>query len=299
MQNQDLIVVKQLPIIQEQLKTLSTEIDIKVTSAKYLSCTEENKQMVKKIRADFNKEFKELEARRKQVKEQVLAPYMQFEEIYKEYIADKYKEADKELGNKINVIEIEQKKTLEDEARRYFEEYKTSKNVDFIEFKRINLKIGVSDNPTKLKKQIAAFIDKIVDDLNLIDTQEHKEEILVEYKQNLNISNAITTVANRFKAIEEEKKKREEAEIKKRELKESLIQQMSDEADKSIGITQEDKKMVKEFIDRAVERDSKPLEQPIEEKQEEILTLRFIVKGNRTQLKALKQFLIDGGYDYE
>ena len=53
------------------------------------------------------------------------------------------------------------------------------------------------------------FIDKIADDLNLIDTQEHKAEILVEYKQSLNVSNAITTVNNRFKAIEEEKAKQE------------------------------------------------------------------------------------------
>lgn len=270
MSNQELIVVKQLPIIQEQLKTLSSEIEIKVTSAKHLSCTEENKQMVKKIRADFNKEFKELEARRKQVKEQVLAPYMQFEEIYNEYIADKYKEADMELNNKINAIEIEQKKKLEDEARRYFEEYITSKNIDFVSFEKVGLKIGVSDNPTKLKKQITAFIDKIVDDLKLIETQEHKAEILVEYRQTLNVSNAITTVVNRIKVIEEEKRKQEE---------------FINEASKAVIITAEEKQEI--------------LQAPIEEKQEEILTLKFTVRGTKTKLKELKEFLVNGGYDYE
>lgn len=57
-----------------------------------------------------------------------------------------------------------------------------------------------------LKEQAKAFIDKIVDDLNLIKTQEHKAEILVEYKQTLNVAQAITIVINRFKAIEEEKR---------------------------------------------------------------------------------------------
>ena len=37
----------------------------------------------------------------------------------------------------------------------------------------------------------------------------------------------------------------------------------------------------------------------IEEKQEEILTLKFTVRGTRKKLKELKQFLEIGGYDYE
>lgn len=43
MENQDLIVIEQLPIIKEQLKKVSEEIDIKVENAKKLVCTEENK----------------------------------------------------------------------------------------------------------------------------------------------------------------------------------------------------------------------------------------------------------------
>ncbi len=280
MNNQDLIVVKQLPIIQEQLKQLSEEIDKKVENAKGLICTEENKQAVKQVRTSMSKEFEELENQRKKVKEQVLAPYMQFEEIYKQYVSDKYKSADLELKNKINAIEIEQKKKLEDEAKRYFEEYKESKDIDFIIFEKVGLKIGVSDNPTKLKKQIKTFIDQKVDDLNLIETQEHKAEILVEYKQSLNVSQAVTTVTNRFKAIEEEKRKQEEQE----KLKKEIIE-IAKESDK--------------YVEKA---ETKPeiLQAPIvEEKQEDILTVNFKVKGTRTKLKALKEFLENGGYDYE
>lgn len=280
MNNQDLIVVKQLPIIQEQLKQLSEEIDKKVENAKRLICTEENKQTVKQVRTSMSKEFEELENQRKKVKEQVLAPYMQFEEVYKQYVSDKYKSADLELKNKITAIEIEQKKKLEDEARRYFEEYKESKNIDFIMFEKIGLKIGVSDNTTKLKKQIKTFIDQKVDDLNLIETQEHKAEILVEYKQSLNVSQAITTVTNRFKAIEEEKKRQEEQE----KLKKEIIE-IAKESDK--------------YIEKA-ETKTEILQAPtVEEKQEDILTVNFKVKGTRTKLKALKEFLENGGYDYE
>ena len=37
----------------------------------------------------------------------------------------------------------------------------------------------------------------------------------------------------------------------------------------------------------------------IEEKTEEILILKFTLKGTRTKLRELKQFLESGGYDYE
>ena len=109
MENNNLIVIKQLPIIEEKLKQLSTEIDEKVESAKALICTEESVKEVKTVRADLNKDFKELEAKRKDVKEKIMQPYMQFESIYKECVSDKFKSADIELKNKIDTVENELK----------------------------------------------------------------------------------------------------------------------------------------------------------------------------------------------
>ena len=54
MENQELMVVTQLPIIEEKLKSLSEEIDKKVESAKSLVCTEENVKTIKQVRADLN-----------------------------------------------------------------------------------------------------------------------------------------------------------------------------------------------------------------------------------------------------
>lgn len=208
MSNQELIVVKQLPQIEEHLKELSLDVDKKVENAKNLVCTEENVTTIKQIRASLNKEFKEVEQQRKIVKEQILAPYMQFEEIYKTYISDKYKSADNDLKVKIDSIENELKAKKEQEVKDYFEEYKTANNIDFITYEQTKINTTLSASMKSLKEQAKQFIDKIVDDLKLIETQEHKTEILVEYKQTLNVSQAITSVTNRFKAIEEEKKKK-------------------------------------------------------------------------------------------
>ena len=279
MSNQELIVVKQLPQIEEHLKELSLDVDKKVENAKNLVCTEENVTTIKQIRASLNKEFKEVEQQRKIVKEQILAPYMQFEEIYKTYISDKYKSADNDLKVKIDSIENELKVKKEQEIKDYFEEYKTANNIDFITYEQTKINTTLSASMKSLKEQAKQFIDKIVDDLKLIETQEHKTEILVEYKQTLNVSQAITSVTNRFKAIEEEKK-RQEQKIVHIEMNENHeITQKSYEQSENVF--------------------NKPLEQPKEEKAEEILTLKFTVRGTRTKLREIKQFLENGGYDYE
>lgn len=272
---QNLIIVKQLPQIEEHLKDLSIEVDKKVKDAKSLVCTDENVKIIKQIRAELNKEFKEVEQQRKLVKEQVLAPYMQFETIYKQYISDKYKDADSDLKLKINSVEDELKNKKEQEIKDYFEEYKIANNIDFITYGQARINVTLSASMKSLKEQAKQFIDKIIDDLNLIETQEHKAEILVEYKQTLNVAQSITSVTNRFKAIEEEKKKEEQ----ERELQKFVVD-TAKESDK--------------YIEQTV------LNAPaIEERQEEILTLKFTVKGTRTKLRELKQFLESGGYDYE
>lgn len=280
---ENLIVIKQLPQIEEHLKDLSSEIDIKVENAKKLVCTEETVKTVKQVRADLTKDFKNLEEQRKTVKEQILAPYMQFEEIYKTYVSNRYKEADIDLKQKIDSTENELKKQKENEIKDYFEEYKTANNIDFINYEQANINVTLTASKKSLKEQAKKFIDEIVDDLKLIETQECKEEILVEYKQNLNVSKSIQEVANRHKLLEEEKKKQEE-------LKNKQLEEAQRQADMSIK-TQE--VATKNALDNFV------IEAPKIEEQEEILTLKFKVRGTRSKLRELKRFLEDGGYDYE
>ena len=271
----DLIEVKQLPVIEEQLRSVSTVIDERVKNATSLVCTEESVKTIKEIRAELNKDYKEFESKRKLVKEQVLKPYNDFENVYKECISDKFRNADIILKGKIDNVENELKSKKEKEIKEYFEEYKTANNIGFITYGQTRINVTLSASMKSLKEQAKQFIDKIVDDLKLIETQEHKTEILVEYKQTLNVSQAITSVTNRFKAIEEEKKKIEQ-----------------------------EKELQKFVVDTAKESDKYSeqiiLNSPsLEEKIEEILTLKFTVRGTRTKLRELKQFLESGGYDYE
>ena len=272
----DLIVVKQLPVIEEQLKGLSVLIDEKVETALALEVSDETVKDVKKVRAELNADFEMLETKRKEVKDKVMTPYNQFEEIYKTYVSEKFKKADIDLKTKIDNVENEQKRIKTEEVKDYFNELCESENIDFVSYEQANINVTLSASMKSLKEQAKAFIDKICDDLKLIDTQEHKAEILAEYKVTLNVSNAITTVTDRIKREEEEKAK----------LEQVTDQELNDE-------------IMLEKIESISAPKEIPLEEPKEVKTEEVFEMTFKVRGTLEQLKTVKEFLDNGGYDYE
>lgn len=205
----ELIVVKQLPVIEEQLKTIKANIESKVANVLALDCNEGTVKAIKVLRADLTKDFKDLEERRKFVKNTIMAPYEAFDVVYKECVTDIFKSADSELKKRIDFVENELKDEKRAKIQTYFREYLESKHIDFVTFEDANINVTMSASEKSLKAAAKAFIDRIADDLKLIDTQEHKEEILVEYKQSLNVSSAITSVTERHKAIDEEIKKQQ------------------------------------------------------------------------------------------
>lgn len=272
----EIIVVKQLPIIQEQLQQIKADITARVETTLSLVCTEDTIKAVKEERANLNKELKLWEEKRKEVKKAVLTPYEQFEAVYKDCISDIFKKADTDLKVKIDSVETELKEKKAAEVKAYFEEYLASKNITMpLTFECTNINVTLSASLKSLKEQAKTFIDRVCDDLDLIETQEYKDEIYLEYNSAyfLNVAGAITTVVNRRKAIEEAKAREEERRAKA-EAEQKAIEQVAEAL-------------------------TPPTVVPPTEREEQIVTLSFKVKGTRTQLRALKEFLNNGGYDYE
>lgn len=275
MENQELMVVKQLPVIEEKLKQLSGEITETVEAAKALVCTEENVKTIKQVRANLNKEFLQVENQRKSIKEQILAPYMQFEKIYKEYISDKYKSADEDLKIKINTVENELKVQKEQEIKNYFEELKTANNIDFVTYGQAKINVTLTASKKSLKEQVDSFINKILDDLKLIETQDNKAEILVEYKKDLNVSRAITEVVNR---------------------KEELLKIQQQQIDRNL---QEEKNRIQENLHNLASDNTENQTQQEVQTQEKIYKITFTVTGTAVRLKQLKDYMLREGYQYE
>lgn len=264
-----LIVIEQLPIITEQLDTISKDIEKRVNKALKLECDEDTVKEVKKVRADFNKEFKMLEDKRKQVKSAIMEKYDMFEEIYKEKISNIYKSADEELKNKIDDVENELKEQKKLELQEFVEEHCKANNIH-IDFDKIGLNITLSASMKSLKDQAKEFIEKVANDLKLIELEEYSSEILYEYNQCMDYVVAKTRVLERHKQVEELKKQQEE-----KQEKENQEEKIIEKVDEAIEIT------VPVEID------------------EQINTYQFEVKATKEQIKKLIEFMKELGVEYK
>ena len=266
--------IKSVGEIESNMKDVKGYVENLNNYYKNVTFTEETMIQAKDEKSKVNKFKKQVSDYRKDIIAEYNKPIKVFEQTAKEteqLLTETYNTINQQVAN----YENEQKAKKEQEIKDYFEEYKIANNIEFITYEQAKINVTLSASMKSLKEQAKQFVDKIVDDLKLIETQEHKAEILVEYKQTLNVSNAITSVTSRFKAIEEEKKKMEQ----EKELQKFVV-----------DTAKESDKYSEQIILNA------PL---IEEATEEILTLKFTVRGTRTKLKQLKQFLESGGYDYE
>lgn len=98
----------------------------------------------------------------------------------------------------------------------YFHELCTAEKIDFLKFDNVGLEINLSTTEKAYKEKVNEYVQRVVDDLSLIDTQEHKAEILVEYKTTLNASRAIKAVQDRKEKERLEQERIRLAEIERR-----------------------------------------------------------------------------------
>lgn len=216
--NPNLIVINQLPVISEQLDMVKAEIQRRTAFADTVTVSEENRQEIKKMRAAMNAEKSRLDDVYKTAIEKVIAPIQAVQDKYKDCVG-LYTKANSQLKAKIDVIEDGLKLAKENSVKEYFEELVTAKNIDFISFEQLGLKITLSVSEKKLKEQVNNIVERVATDLKAIEIQENKEEILVEYKKSLNVSEAVSIVDARHKAIQAEKeRKAKQAEQRAREL---------------------------------------------------------------------------------
>lgn len=281
-----IITIKQLPIIEERLQLIKAEIDAKTQHVLALDCNDATVKAIKSLRADLNKDFSDLEEKRKEVKRAVMSPYERFEEVYTECVTNIYKQTDAILKRRIAIVENAIKANKEKEIRAYYDEYAESLGIDFVPYEKSGITVTLSASAKKLKEQAAAYLDRIADELKLIGTQPHElqSEILVEYKRTVNVAYSIQTVIERKKAIEEE------AERARQQAEQQTIYEAAearvDEAVESYGEEQQG----------AI---APPTVAEAQEQPAKLYRVAFAVNGTPEEIKALKNFLVNGGYKYE
>lgn len=267
-----LIVVRQLPEIEERLRTVKESVDERVSRALEMVCTEETVQAVKAERAKLRQEFDILEDQRKAAKKAVLEPYERFEAVYKACVSDAFQRADAELKGKINDVETEMKRRCEDSLREYFCELCAVHHLDWLSYEQAGVRVDMASakdkTPKKLREQLAAFVAGVAESVDRINSLEDAGEIMVEYQRTLDAADAICTVKERHRRIEEQ-----------RQFQEARSAIRAQEAE-----------MV-----RRVEA----LAPPVAVEAPKTVKCTFIVRTTMDKLKKLKEFLNMEGIQYE
>lgn len=285
----ELITVKQLPVLEERFKEIGLALDEKVTRCQAMVVTDENRKDIKKIRADLNKEAAKFADEFKAVKVEVLGPWQAVEDAYKENVQSKYKEADAALKVKIDEIEQGLKDKKEAEVRAFFEKHLAAAGIDFVTWQQAGIKVGLSDSKKSLQEQAKAFVDRVAQDIEYIDTLEHAAEIMAEYKKTLQLTPAIMVVRDRFEREERERKEREareEARHQQEEHDRMIAEQMRQAAPEPVAAP----------VMTPIEEPAHPVPQ---EPLEPLLSVVFKVTGTLAELKALVATLEDAGIRYE
>lgn len=296
----DIIQLKQLPIIEEQLHQIKEQVTAATNEALSLVCTDETVKTVKQKRADLNKAFAAFEERRKEIKAEILAPYDAFEKVYRDCVTEPFKTADTELAGKIADVENGLKDEKAAALAEYFNEYRNSIGLseeDATLYKaRINVTLSASLK--SLKDKATAYLDQTLEDLQMIDLQEYRDEILSEYRKTGNAAQSITIVNQRHKEIEEERRRAEErrAAEEARAAAAAKVEEAIAETAAEAAAAPQDAFMPP--IEETPAETDNSVETPADAPAE-IYESTFTVWGTLEQLKALKKFLDENNYDYK
>lgn len=281
-----LVRVAQLPVIEERLRQMKDYVEGITAEAVALACTEDTVQTVKKRRADLNRLFKALEDKRKAVKADVMAPYTDFEAVYKDCISNSFNDADDKLKAKIDAVEGEQKKRCEDYLRKWFSELTLTHNVSWLTFEQTGVKIDMASakakTPQKLMDKLNEFAAKVALDQETIANMDGGPEIMTEYKKCLNMAAAVKTVHERWEALERERKEAEDR-------KAALIERFKAEARVEAAAP--------EVLAPPVVQATGNREQAAGDSK--VYKCSFTVRATKDQLRALKNFMKQEGISYE
>ena len=266
--------LEQLPVIVENMQAVRLQILDAVKECKDMADTAESIVDIRAKRAQLSRWFREAETVRKEIKGQVMAPYEQFEEAYKECIADPIGEADTYMKTRIGEMEGVIKADCEARLRSYFDELKVANHVDWLEFDkvpdfRIDLVSARAKTPTKLMKQLKAYVEGVAADVTSIAQLDNAAEVMAEYRNGHSLAEAITS-------------------CKEREWK---VVQAAGSLDA--------RKPIVEAEDRTAEVVDALLAPVQEQEPEELIEITFTVTDTKARLIALREWMKANGYQYQ
>lgn len=284
-----LVSVEQLPIIKQRLIEIKQDWETKAEEAASLQATPDTLQAVKEYRTNIRKEFDQLDAVRKSVKDAVMAPYFEFETDYNNCVRDTFGKIDRDLKQKVDAVTDSIIGQCYQKCSEYFYECCRAHGVTILTFDRIGVKIGLTEAkqktqpPKKLCEQISFRVECVANDLDAISHMDDSGEVLGEYQKCLSLAEATETV-----------RRRKEEAARLQEMAENRARRAQEEAERVKAMqtyTPTEEPISAPSVSRFEDED-KPATEPM-------LTAVFRVTATRAKLIALREWMIQEGIKYE
>lgn len=172
-----------------------------------VTVTEDTIKTNKKLVAEVRKEADKLDDARKKVKSEINEPYVEFEKLVKN-IVNTVKQGEDLIRQQVREFEEKERQEKYDQLleiinlrlNHYTLIQQANIDTDLILEPRL-LNKSVSMN--KAEEQIVEKLENINHSIKSLQTMEHADELVYEYSSNLDMNQAITTVNNRHKALEQ------------------------------------------------------------------------------------------------
>lgn len=266
----------QVPIIVENLMDMAASYQVKKDYIATLPRDEEGMKTVKALRSEARKEFEELDAKRKEVKQKVMEPYNRAETIFKGFVTAPFHALDAACKEFSDSVEGEMKARCEAELKEYFAELCAMKGIHWLPWEKMGIKVDMATarlkEPKKAMETIKGKVEKVCADIDTIskEFQANAAEYLAEYEFCLDVSEAIRRVNSRKEAqrIAEQNRAEREARMQQANLAQEAI--------------------------KAAEVGTVVVPQ-----QEKKFRVTFTITATLPALRGLKAFLEDKKYDYQ
>ena len=281
-------------VIEWNFEDLKTELRTQLEVYKNLAVTADAIKAAKSDRANLNKLKTAVEEYRKDIKRRCLEPYNAFEAQCKELVGI-INEPINAIDEQIRVFEDKEKQDKYDALKAHYDSV-VGDMADTAKFDLIiNPKWANKTNKLEdLKGEIEDQIDRVKDELKKLADQysdvPYYAAIVSKYKEALNYSAAIVLATSlKFEQEQEERRKKKAEEALKaaqeaQAAEEQRIQQMA--------VQPEPVPMPEPTV--AVQ----PVQQTAPIANEPVGMVSFTVKGTKSQIVALREFMKKNGIEY-
>lgn len=280
---ENLISLAITPEIYQSLGAIKQDFEIRAQEALSVVCTAETVKDVKQVRSDIRKTKESLETQRKSLKAAYMKPYEDFLAVYNDATSS-LDQADQELKRRIDMVTSELAEKRVEKLKTFFQEKAEELGVTWVTWESWETgggKVIASKKDKYYKETLADFLENVVRDMAVIDNLPNKELVTSFFQQHYILSRAMSEATEQERQLEMAQQRMGQAmdQLQQDRMREAENQALLAAAESQTGIAE-------------------PV--VMEEMPDKKFTMTFTIQNaSMAQLKALKEFLIQGGYEYE